>query len=576
MVILVIGGSLVPFIPFPEYRPDVNDYRGEHTQVLAGVVPRGDGWGPFSNLQDYTDALASHNRGFFYARKVDGTIVVFAATATRIYKLDNTSLAWTDVSKGGSAYASVPSTAQWQFAQFGAFVIAVQANTVPQSFDVETPSSAFADLGGSPPTAAYVTVVGRFLVLSGLVSNPRRIHWSGLDAITTWTAGTNFANYVDFPDGGVTRGVAGGEFGTVLQETTVRRMVYVPGATLAFQFERVAEGVGLLGPYSIVRAGQRVFFLSDTGFLEAGPSGPLQHRGKERVDRTVLADLDLTALQLLIGSNDPSSTRAVWAYKSIRSSDTTLWDTIIAYDYGLDRWSPPIAVSGCYIAALVKPGLTLESLDSPAPGSQVVSGAADNGSGLIRLTVGSTSGWTTGDIKAVQLVGGVPNATGNWTVTVVDGTHIDLQGSTWAGLYTSGGIVGGSMDAITFSFDSVQIAFAAKLAAFSSTHALGFFDGANLEAVLETPEQGLDDRRKIYVRGIAPRTDAATVYASVRHRGASAGALTATSETLVNSLGSCPQHITARLTRARVRIPAATSWSYAMGVEPDFTQMGKR
>lgn len=68
-----------------------------------------------------------------------------------------------------------------------------------------------------------------------------------------------------------------------------------------------------------------------------------------------------------------------------------------------------------------------------------VSGAADNGSGLIRLTVASTSAFTTGDIVSVWGVGGTTEANDAWVVTVVDATHIDLVGSTFVNAYTSGG-----------------------------------------------------------------------------------------------------------------------------------------
>jgi len=73
--------------------------------------------------------------------------------------------------------------------------------------------------------------------------------------------------------------------------------------------------------------------------------------------------------------------------------------------------------------------------------TQVVSGAVNNGSGLIRLTVGSTANYTTGQTKLVGSVGGTTEANATWTVTVVDATHIDLQGSTFTNAYTSGGVV---------------------------------------------------------------------------------------------------------------------------------------
>lgn len=69
-----------------------------------------------------------------------------------------------------------------------------------------------------------------------------------------------------------------------------------------------------------------------------------------------------------------------------------------------------------------------------------VTGAANNGSGLIRLTiVGHTL--STGDQVIVQNVGGVDNATGLRTVTKIDANHIDLQNTVFVGPYTSGGTV---------------------------------------------------------------------------------------------------------------------------------------
>lgn len=67
-----------------------------------------------------------------------------------------------------------------------------------------------------------------------------------------------------------------------------------------------------------------------------------------------------------------------------------------------------------------------------------ITNAVNNG-GAIQLTTLSPSGWSTGDIIKVASVGGVPNATGTWTITVNSATQFTLTGSTWAGAYTSGG-----------------------------------------------------------------------------------------------------------------------------------------
>lgn len=76
------------------------------------------------------------------------------------------------------------------------------------------------------------------------------------------------------------------------------------------------------------------------------------------------------------------------------------------------------------------------------PRLQNVTGAANNGLNLIRLTVTTTAAWTTGQTAQVFNVGGTTEANGTWVLTVIDGTHVDLQGSTFANTYTSGGQIG--------------------------------------------------------------------------------------------------------------------------------------
>ncbi len=355
-------------LPFVDYKPDLSAYqspdqvRGGGSQLIQNALPRGDGYGPVAGLAIFTSGLPAACRGYFYSRKTDGSIAVFAGTATDLYLLNNTTFAWSSVSKGGLSYSSVPASDHWQFVQFGNFVIAVQVNTVPQVFDL-TSSSAFADLGGSPPQARYAAVVGRFVVLSGLSSTPYRIQWSGLNAVTTWTSGVNSSDFQDLPDGGIVRGVAGGEYGVIFQETAMRRMIYAPGSPVIFNIERIAEDKGLMAPYSLIRAGDRIFFLAPQGFhtmlSSTGVPSPI---GKERFDRTFFADLDAGNLQLIVGCADPAATRVYWAYKS-QAGSAGLFDKILCYDYALDR-AAIILQPGEYLASLARPGLTLDGLDS--------------------------------------------------------------------------------------------------------------------------------------------------------------------------------------------------------------------
>lgn len=77
-----------------------------------------------------------------------------------------------------------------------------------------------------------------------------------------------------------------------------------------------------------------------------------------------------------------------------------------------------------------------------------ITGTADNGAGLIRLTFSGGHGVGAAQIiqSIVAGVGGTTEANGTWKASYVDATHMDLLGSTFVHEYTSGGtMVTGSL-----------------------------------------------------------------------------------------------------------------------------------
>lgn len=565
----------MPLLAWGDYKPDVSDFMGSASRNVLNVVPRGDGYGPFPSFSAYTSGLPGVCRGGFYALKSDGTVVTFAATVDRLYQLNNADFTWKPVSKtrtvtissaspgvfsltahelaandpfipynaGGAlpavftagtiyyvhtvldgdsftasetpggpeintastgsgthsitaVYPALSASAQWQFAQFGNLVHATQANVPLQVFDLST-ASVFSDCAGSPPQAAYISVVGRFLVLSGLLSNPYRIQWSGLNATTTWSSGVNSSDFQDFPDGGIVRGVAGGEAGIVFQDQAIRRMSYVPGSPIIFQIDRITQDKGLFAPYSIIRAGEKIFFFAGQGFHKIEPGGVPEQIGREKVDRTFLADLDRGHLELFHGAADPRSTIVYWAYRSVNGVNPENYDKVIGYDYLLDRFFP-LSITGEYLVGISQTGLTLENLDS----------------------------------------------------------------------------ISASLDALTLSLDSYATAVQPQIAQFNASHVLGFFAGANMEATLESAEQGTDENR-VTVRGFRPVTDASTLYGSVSYRDTPSAVPTAGTEVLVNArTGRCDMMRDTRYTRFKVRVPAAQTWTFSAGVVPDIVTSG--
>jgi hypothetical protein len=574
----------MPALKFGKFAPDISSYKNSTSQIITNVIARADGYGPFNDLLAFTQMLPGPCRGYFYGRQPDGTVQIFAGTATDLYLLDNSSFSWTKVSVAGS-YSSLSSDSNWQFAQFGSIVFATQQNVVLQSYNMSS-STLFANQAGSPPQASYITVVGQFLVLSGLLSNKFRLQWSGIGDPTNWVAGVNQSDFQDFPDGGIVRGVAGGEYGTVFQDTCIRSMVYQPGSPVIFQITKVADDMGLFAPYGIVRAGDSIYIPSTKGFQVLAPGALPSPIGKEQVDRTFFANIDQSNMQLCIGFADPASTRVGWAFKSINGGTTGLFDTILIYDPLIGQngsWTQITSILGEYISSLSKPGITLEGLDAIAPGALAITGAANNGTGLIRIAVPATATLTTGQIVGITTMVGTTEANGNWMITVIDGTHFDLTKnfntgapSAFVNAYVSGGIVGGSIDAMTQSLDSFPASTLVALSAFTQAGALGFFNGPALQATLDTAEQGGDFNRISMKKGMRPDTDAPVVFGSVGMRENLQSAVVYSAETLVNAQGVCPTRISTRYGRMRLRIPYGTVWTFATAVEPMIGQEGAR
>jgi hypothetical protein len=300
-----------------------------------------------------------------------------------------------------------------------------------------------------------------------------------------------------FPDGGLMRGVAGGsQSGIIFQDQAIRSMSYVAGSPIIFQIDRITQDKGLYAPYSIIRAGERIFFYAGQGFHKIEPGSVPEQIGRERVDRTFLADLDKSNLQLFMGAADPRSTRVYWAYKSVSGTIGT-YDKLLGYDFLLDRFFP-VSVTGEYLLGISQTGLTLENLDS----------------------------------------------------------------------------ISSSLDALTLSLDAYATAVQPEIAQFSSAHALGFFRGTNLEATLESAEQGTDGT-ELFIRGFRPVTDAPSLFGSASYRETQIAAATAGAEVPVNArTGRCDMRRATRYSRFKVRIPAATAWSYVAGIEPDITPEG--
>lgn len=347
-------------IRFAPWEPDKADLDASVTRIARNVLPAANSYKPLRSLAPYNDtAMAGDARGLAATRLVSGGWNVWTGSATKLYKFATSS--WTDVSRTVGGNYAVPANEYWRFAQFGDNLVAVQGGDDPQVIGISGGAN-FAALGGSPPRARNVSVVGDFLVLSGLVNFPARLHWSDINTITSWTPGSgSFADFQDFPDGGRVVGVAGGEVGYVLQEYAIRRMTFVPGSGVAFQFERVIDGKGCLSPYGYATVGGVVYFVGEDGFY-AYSGGGLNPIGGERVNQWFLDNCDTTRLTGVLCVADPYRPLILWAFYATAAS--TVFDRLLIYNWQLDRWTFA-DVSAQMWASGAAPGIGLDSLTTP-------------------------------------------------------------------------------------------------------------------------------------------------------------------------------------------------------------------
>lgn len=150
---------------------------------------------------------------------------------------------------------------------------------------------------------------------------------------------------------------------------------------------------------------------------------------------------DAITLQKVLGSTQTSSAASLaqltTTVKGLLTDVTATLNTQVGdrYLYSGSRYNTAPVTDLTKLTPLTAPTASPTIVPQPT----AVSGATNNGSGLIRLTVGSTTGLTSGQQLAVTGVKGTTEANGTWTINVIDSTHIDLVASTFTNTYTSGG-----------------------------------------------------------------------------------------------------------------------------------------
>lgn len=350
-------------IEFGEWLPDQEAFNNRGATEAKNVIPALRGYRCFKEQAPVSGAATNKILGMYSGKDDEQTSALYVGDSGKLYKLNNSTSALTDLTKAGGY--TTASGKRWYFAQFGEKVLATNFGD-PIQTATAAGGTAFADLGGSPPKAHFITVV-RDQVMVGNThdssdgNKPYRLWWSGVNDPTYWTAGNNLSDFSDIPDVGVLNGLVGGESAIALFEKAIVRGTFV-GYPLIFQFDKLTTSKGCAVEGSVAAVGSsQVFWLGDDGFYMLS-GNTIKAIGAEKINRWFFDRFNYTHKENMVAGIDPKNQNVIWSYPNTSSVDGEN-NEILIYNYTLDRWSYSTEFSTA-IAQLFTAGYTLETLDN--------------------------------------------------------------------------------------------------------------------------------------------------------------------------------------------------------------------
>jgi hypothetical protein len=354
-------------LPFGAYEPDKPPLRNTEATLVKNCRPSSSGYSPFNGLSVLSDALTAYCRGAISARDVDGNTYTYAADANSYYKLTTTAFT--------TANGTTPSAGSgegYEFAQYGNQVVGVHysGDASEETQVITLGGAAFADLFTSTlkPRARHVVSLPQkgFIVMGNTYdavdgNQPQRIWWTAQNDITDADpSATTQSGFQNLPSGdGWVQKLVAHEFVIIFMERAIYRMSYEGPPTL-FRFDRLVPNYGCLAPGSIASLGRLAFFLSQDG-LKMTDGLEIREIGKNKIDETLLADLDSANLDRVSSCIDPENSLYMMAYPSIASNGTP--DKILLYHWGTQRFAIVEQATEFLFLDQTK-GYTLETLDT--------------------------------------------------------------------------------------------------------------------------------------------------------------------------------------------------------------------
>lgn len=364
----------------PDYLPDQTPNSGT-MEGLKNAYPIVRGYAPVRGFQSVSSAVTGDFKGGAAVIADDGTSYLLVGTSTNLQRYAGG--AWTNLATGLTV------TDQWRFAGFGNFVVAVNGSV---TYVVNLSAGTAATLTGAP-AGKSVVVVDPYVVIGQDTDDLLSVFTSDVNDHTRWVPDAGATQQPQL-SGGEVMGLAGGEYGVVLQRRRIVRMSKTGDPALPFEYDPITENVGCASKGSVVQWGRSVFFLSDQGFMAFEDGQVLVPIGTEKVDRTFQELVPSDDYERIFSAIDPVRKLVIWC---VPGSPGYLF----IFNYELQKWGiaelPVEAVFSGFTSSE-----TLESVSTANPDLDAMTVSLDDpsfagGSPQLYVVQGGQIGTLTGD-----------------------------------------------------------------------------------------------------------------------------------------------------------------------------------
>lgn len=329
-------------LTFGPYEPDKAPYQTDGLTDMGNAYASPNGYRPVGQFAGFTPTMPEAFNGATAFVNSEGNGFLMAGSDDSLYRYSG--LSWTSL---GSGY----STGQrWQFTQFSDVAIAVNAGET-QEIDLITGAVTVVP---DAPSATCVATVRDFVVYGQANGQTNMVQWSGFGNQDDNTPGVNQAGFQPMLTGGSVQGIAGGEYGVIVQRSRIVRMTYTGDADIPFQFDEISANIGAVSKGSIAQAGRMIFFLSDRGF-QMCDGNEVKSIGFQRVDDTFAKLYPRQALETMWTAIDPRRNVVAWLVPGSPG-------LILLYDWVQDRWSN-IRMNAIGLFSGFSANISLEALD---------------------------------------------------------------------------------------------------------------------------------------------------------------------------------------------------------------------